>query len=157
MGHPGPRILGARLGGPFIARKWKGAHDSDYLIDPDLEVARLLCETGPVTYMTIAPELPRGFELLDWLVGRGVIVSLGHTDADAATAHLAFNRGARAVTHLPTAQRRFTARDPGIIDMKDGDVIILHALKALKDAGQLDKMNVVVVMTGPQSLVCWRS
>jgi glutamate carboxypeptidase len=43
-----------------------------------------------------------------------------------------------------------TARGPGIIDMKGGDVIIVHALRALKDAGQLDKMNVVVVMTGDE-------
>jgi len=43
-----------------------------------------------------------------------------------------------------------TAKGPGIIDMKGGDVIILHALTALKDAGLLDKMNVSVVMTGDE-------
>jgi glutamate carboxypeptidase len=43
-----------------------------------------------------------------------------------------------------------TATGPGIIDMKGGDVIILHALRAIKDAGQLDKLNVVVVMTGDE-------
>jgi glutamate carboxypeptidase len=43
-----------------------------------------------------------------------------------------------------------TATGPGVIDMKGGDVIIVHALKALKDAGQLDRMNIVVVMTGDE-------
>jgi glutamate carboxypeptidase len=43
-----------------------------------------------------------------------------------------------------------TARGPGIIDMKGGDVIIVAALKALKRAGALDGMNVVVVMTGDE-------
>ncbi|HEY9229694.1 MAG TPA: M20/M25/M40 family metallo-hydrolase [Gemmatimonadaceae bacterium] len=43
-----------------------------------------------------------------------------------------------------------TARGPGIIDMKGGDVILLHALRALKDAGQLDRMNVTVVLTGDE-------
>jgi glutamate carboxypeptidase len=43
-----------------------------------------------------------------------------------------------------------TARGPGIIDMKGGDVIIVAALRALKDAGALDKMNVVVVMHGDE-------
>jgi glutamate carboxypeptidase len=43
-----------------------------------------------------------------------------------------------------------TARGPGIIDMKGGDVIIVHALKALKHAGALDRMNLVVVMTGDE-------
>ena len=42
------------------------------------------------------------------------------------------------------------ARGPGIIDMKGGDVIIVQALKALRDAGALDTMNVGVVMTGDE-------
>ncbi|MDB4878454.1 MAG: peptidase [Gemmatimonadetes bacterium] len=43
-----------------------------------------------------------------------------------------------------------TARGPGVIDMKGGDVIILHALRALKDAGVLDRMNVTVVFNGDE-------
>jgi glutamate carboxypeptidase len=42
-----------------------------------------------------------------------------------------------------------TAKGPGIIDMKGGDVIIVQALNALK-AGGVDDMNVVVVMTGDE-------
>jgi glutamate carboxypeptidase len=43
-----------------------------------------------------------------------------------------------------------TARGPGVIDMKGGDVIILQALKALASAGLLKTLNVVVVMTGDE-------
>ena len=43
-----------------------------------------------------------------------------------------------------------TARGPGIIDMKGGDVIIVQALKALKAAGVLDRLHVTVVMTGDE-------
>ena len=43
-----------------------------------------------------------------------------------------------------------TARGPGVIDMKGGDVIILYALRALKDAGALDKMNLTVVFDGDE-------
>ncbi len=43
-----------------------------------------------------------------------------------------------------------TARGPGIIDMKGGDVIVVYALRALKDAGLLDKMNIVVVFDGDE-------
>jgi glutamate carboxypeptidase len=43
-----------------------------------------------------------------------------------------------------------TAKGPGIIDMKGGDVIIVQALEALKAAGLLKSMNVVVVMTGDE-------
>jgi glutamate carboxypeptidase len=42
------------------------------------------------------------------------------------------------------------ARGPGIIDMKGGDVIALYALRALKDAGVLDRMHVVVVFDGDE-------
>ena len=42
------------------------------------------------------------------------------------------------------------ARGPGIIDMKGGDVVIVAAMRALKSAGVLDRMNVVVVMTGDE-------
>src|SRR4051812_2059596 len=43
-----------------------------------------------------------------------------------------------------------TARGPGIIDMKGGDVIIVYALRALRDANLLDKMSVTVVMNGDE-------
>jgi glutamate carboxypeptidase len=43
-----------------------------------------------------------------------------------------------------------TAKGPGIVDMKGGDVIIIQALKALKAAGALARLNVVVVMTGDE-------
>src|SRR5579884_3100897 len=43
-----------------------------------------------------------------------------------------------------------TARGPGVIDMKGGDVIILYALRALADAGLLDRMNVTVVYDGDE-------
>ena len=43
-----------------------------------------------------------------------------------------------------------TARGPGVIDMKGGDVVMIGALKALQAAGILKRMNVVVVMTGDE-------
>jgi glutamate carboxypeptidase len=42
------------------------------------------------------------------------------------------------------------ARGPGIIDMKGGDVIIVAALEALKQAGALDRMSITVVMNGDE-------
>jgi glutamate carboxypeptidase len=43
-----------------------------------------------------------------------------------------------------------TARGPGIIDMKGGDVIIVEALRALKTAGLLDGLSITVVMHGDE-------
>lgn len=43
-----------------------------------------------------------------------------------------------------------TARGPGTEDMKGGDVVMLLALQALKSAGLLDGLNVVVALTGDE-------
>jgi glutamate carboxypeptidase len=45
-----------------------------------------------------------------------------------------------------------TARGPGIIDMKGGNVVMVQALAALKAAGALDNLHVTVVMTGDEEL-----
>lgn len=42
------------------------------------------------------------------------------------------------------------ARGPGVIDMKGGNVIIVTAMKALKAAGLLDSLHLVIVMTGDE-------
>ena len=43
-----------------------------------------------------------------------------------------------------------TARGPGVIDMKGGDVIMLMALRALADAGRLDRLSITVVLSGDE-------
>jgi N-acetylglucosamine-6-phosphate deacetylase len=110
----GPRIIGAHLEGPFLSPERPGAHDPAALLVPDLGTLDRLLAGGPVSQVTLAPELPGAPGLIDALVARGITVSCGHTEADAAAAHAAFDRGASAVTHLCNAMRRSTPRDPGI-------------------------------------------
>jgi glutamate carboxypeptidase len=43
-----------------------------------------------------------------------------------------------------------SARGPGIIDMKGGDVIIIQALAALRAAGALEPLHVSVIFTGDE-------
>ncbi len=45
-----------------------------------------------------------------------------------------------------------TATGPGISDMKGGDVMIIYSLEALRQAGLLKNMNIIVVMTGDEEL-----
>lgn len=45
-----------------------------------------------------------------------------------------------------------TVHGPGVGDMKGGDVIIVEALTALKDADALKDMNIIVVMSGDEEL-----
>lgn len=123
---PGPRILGVHMEGPFLAPAYCGAHDPAHMLAPDIELADRFCAQGVVTYMTIAPELDGGLELVSHLVGRGVVVSLGHSGADAETAHRAYDLGARTVTHLHNAQHRWTHRDPGLpgVALTRRDVVV---------------------------------
>jgi N-acetylglucosamine-6-phosphate deacetylase len=113
-GHAGPRIIGVHLEGPFPSPERTGAHDPGALRAPDLAALERLLAGGPVSQVTLAPELPGALELIDALVEGGVTVSCGHTEADAAAAHAAFDRGATAVTHLFNAMRPPERRDPGI-------------------------------------------
>lgn len=41
-------------------------------------------------------------------------------------------------------------KGPGVADMKGGDVIIILAMKALKESGALDDMSVQIIMTGDE-------
>jgi N-acetylglucosamine-6-phosphate deacetylase len=110
----GPRILGVHLEGPFLSPARLGAHPAAARRDPDRELLERLLAAGPVSHMTLAPELPGALELVDLLHARGVTVSCGHTDATAAEAHAAFDRGVGTVTHLFNAMRPLGHRDPGI-------------------------------------------
>jgi N-acetylglucosamine-6-phosphate deacetylase len=114
-GEAYPRVLGVHLEGPFLSPRRLGVHPAAFRRDPDLALAERLLDAGPVTYVTLAPELPGALELVDFLHERGVVVSLGHTDATAEEAEAAFDRGVRTVTHLFNAMRPFRHRDPGIV------------------------------------------
>jgi N-acetylglucosamine-6-phosphate deacetylase len=110
----GARILGVHLEGPFLSEKRLGIHPATARRDPDPALLERLLGAGPVRMMTLAPELPGADELIDRLFLGGVAVSCGHTNATAAEAEHAFDRGARAVTHLFNAMRPFRHRDPGL-------------------------------------------
>lgn len=125
--NPGARILGAHLEGPFLDPERAGAHPVELLREPDLDLlASFLVAGCAVSTVTLAPELPRAGELIDDLVGRGITVSLGHTDASAAIAHAAFDQGARTVTHLFNGMRPFSHRDPGVAGaaLSRADVVV---------------------------------
>jgi glutamate carboxypeptidase len=44
----------------------------------------------------------------------------------------------------------FTARGPGAVDMKGGNVVMLVALRSLREAGLLDRLALTVVLTGDE-------
>jgi N-acetylglucosamine-6-phosphate deacetylase len=115
VGDGGARMLGAHLEGPFLSGAHPGAHQPSCLRAPDQALLQRLVDSGPVRHMTIAPELPGAIEMISALAASGVTVSLGHSDATADVANLAFDAGATALTHVFNGSRPFRHRDPGII------------------------------------------
>ena len=111
--HAGPaEILGVHLEGPFLGER-PGAHRPEDIVPPDLEWLRGL--PAHVRLVTLAPEQPGAPEAVELLSGRGVVVSLGHSGADLATALAAVERGARMVTHLFNGMAPLHHREPGIL------------------------------------------
>lgn len=110
-----PRILGAHLEGPFLSPVRSAAHAQDQLRTPTPAMVDILVEAGAgrLAQITIAPELPGALDAITRFTDAGVIVAIGHTDADAATIHAAFDRGARLVTHAWNAMPGMSAREPG--------------------------------------------
>jgi N-acetylglucosamine-6-phosphate deacetylase len=121
-----PRILGAHLEGPFIAPERLGTHPAESRRDPDCKLLERLLQAGPVSHVTLAPELPGAFELMELLRQRGVTVSCGHSNATADQAREAFSRGAKTVTHIFNAMRPFAAREPGLAGaaLVSSDVVV---------------------------------
>lgn len=109
------RILGVHLEGPFLAAGHLGVHPAEHRRDPDPTLLERLLDAGPVTCVTLAPELPGALTMVDRLRERGITVALGHSGAPAARAHGAFDRGAGTVTHLFNAMGPLHHREPGLI------------------------------------------
>ena len=108
------RALGVHLEGPFLSPARLGTHPPEHRRDPDPALLRRWCDAGPVVAVTLAPELPGALDLVRELAARGVLVSVGHSDATAEEAHAAFDAGARTVTHLFNAMSPLHHRAPGV-------------------------------------------
>ena len=110
-----PGILGVHLEGPFLAPDRKGAHDPAALAIPAPEAVEGLLDSadGIIRQITIAPELPHALDAISRFVEAGVVVAVGHTQADAAIVREAFDRGATLVTHAFNAMKGISGREPG--------------------------------------------
>jgi len=116
-GSDGAEVLGAHLESNFLSPKYKGAQPPEYLRpigDPELG-AVLMKHAGTIRLMTLAPELEGAEAFVRDLVARGVVVSVGHTDATYDQVMSAVDAGSTRVTHLCNAQRGFHHREPGVL------------------------------------------
>ncbi len=104
--------IGLHVEGPFISPERAGAHDPDHLRPPDLAEVDTW-DPRHVRLVTLAPELPDAIGVIERLASSGIVPSIGHTDADAATTARGIDAGARYATHLFNAMPPLGHRDPG--------------------------------------------
>ena len=120
-------LAGIHFEGPYLAQSRCGAQNPQFLRDASVEELQAVIEAGQgaVKMVTIAPEVPGALEAIDFLSARGVVPSIGHTDATFEQTEEAIEAGAFAATHLFNAMRPFSHRDPGPIPalLDDGRVV----------------------------------
>ena len=124
--------LGIHLEGPFLSHARRGVHPSKdlQLASPRVFTPIFEAAAGEIAMMTIAPELAGAMEIISDAASRGIVVSLGHTNADSEQAQAGIKAGARHATHTFNAMRRIEHRNTGVVgvvltdDSLTADIIV---------------------------------
>ena len=126
---PDHRIVqGFHLEGPFISPKHPGAQPPSAIAAVPDEVSAwdAVFNHPRFRLITIAPELPNAEALIRRLASRGVIVSLGHTDATFAQVEASAEWGVSHATHTYNAMRPLHHREAGTV----GAVLLTDRINA---------------------------
>lgn len=116
-GVSGAVCSGLHLEGPFMNVEKKGAFHPSWLRMPDIEESKKYISAGKgwIKQITIAPELENANQVAELFKENGIVVALGHSNADFDTASKALNSNFSHVTHTYNAQSSFSHRLPGVV------------------------------------------
>lgn len=117
----GAAFLGLHLEGPYFSMEQRGAQDPKYIRNPKKEeYEKILSWSDDVIRWSAAPELEGALEFGRFLTERGILPSIGHSNAIYEEVIQAFEHGYTHVTHLYSAMsgvRRINAyRYAGVIE-----------------------------------------
>ncbi|MDB4926420.1 N-acetylglucosamine-6-phosphate deacetylase [Mucilaginibacter sp.] len=108
----GAQFLGLHLEGPYFAMNQRGAQDPRYIRDPDPEEYReILSNTSVIKRWSAAPELKGAIEFGRYLLSKGVLPAIAHTDAVYEEVVDAFENGYTLATHLYSGMSGVTRRN----------------------------------------------
>ena len=117
----GAESLGAHVEGPFLSPCRNGIHPAEVLIKAetfmDVESCYGADNFAKIKMITAAPELGKMQTLIPEFTERGIVFSIGHSDATFEEAQAAVAAGATMVTHMFNAMRPFGHRDPNIFGL----------------------------------------
>lgn len=108
-------VAGIHLEGPFVNPIRKGAQPEEYIINPDIELFQKWNELAQnhIRLVTMAPERDGGYEFVKQATEQGVVVSIGHSDANFDEIEKAIDKGASHITHLYNGMKGLHHREPG--------------------------------------------
>jgi N-acetylglucosamine-6-phosphate deacetylase len=117
----GPNILGLHLEGPYFSMEQRGAQDPRYIKNPEKkEYLKILNYSNDIIRWTVAPELDGALEMGNMLRERGILGSIGHTNAIYKEVLAAYENGFTHITHLYSGMsmvRRINAfRYSGVVE-----------------------------------------
>jgi N-acetylglucosamine-6-phosphate deacetylase len=124
-------IFGIHFEGPYLSGVRCGAQNPDFLRDPSIEELGALVElgAGAVRMVSIAPELPAALPAIEYLVSRGIIAALGHTDASYDQTLAGVAAGATVGTHVFNGMRPPHHREPGpVIALLDARTVVCELI-----------------------------
>ncbi len=105
--------------GPFISPEDgpRGAHPVAAVRPPDFDEFRQFQDAadGHVRLMTVSPEWPGAPSFIEKAVREGVVISIGHTKANAQQIADAVSAGASMSTHLGNGAHAILARHPNYL------------------------------------------
>ncbi len=113
----GTKIVAIHAEGPFLSKSKKGAMSPGYILEPDNDKLDKMIDAGKgmLKLITIAPDNDGSIDFIRYAKSKGLVVSMGHTDADYETAQEAIDAGATQLTHTFNAMRAINHREPGIL------------------------------------------
>lgn len=104
------RIPGAHMEGPYLSAKQCGAQNTDHITAPKAEDYEGLVSRHPgqIVRWTYAPERDPDGAFCAFLTEKGILPSVGHSDATYEELAPAVDAGCRLVTHLYSATSTVT-------------------------------------------------
>lgn len=116
--HTGTNILGVYSEGPFISTDFRGAQSLECKIIPDRGVIDAFdeaCDHHLILVMLAPEELKGDYDVIRYMVQKGIRVTLGHTGATYDIAMAAIKNGATSFTHTYNGMRGIHHREPGVV------------------------------------------